>query len=94
MMAMMCDADMAKLLVGRGADMNHKRKDGINVFEFGAAMGAARLAMIGATGADPATILTKPETARIVEPDKNLVQAYAEAHDAYRKTYSIIKELP
>ena len=68
----------------------HIPKDG----EFGAAMGAARLAMIGSTGADPKAVLTKPETAHIIEPDKDLLQSYSEAHEAYRKTYSIIKELP
>ncbi|MEM7241173.1 MAG: xylulokinase [Pseudomonadota bacterium] len=68
----------------------HLPKDG----EFGAAIGAARLAMIGATGADPETVLTKPETARVITPQKDLVEAYAQAHHAYRKTYAIMKELP
>ena len=60
--------------------------------DFGAAVGAARLAMIG----DGATIdetLVKPPVVETVMPDPALTPAYTEAHDAFRAAYPAIKEL-
>jgi xylulokinase len=62
--------------------------------EFGAALGAARLALSGVTGAAPDALMTKPPVARVVAPDPALVAAYAEAHAAFRAAYSAIRNLP
>ncbi|WP_368184321.1 xylulokinase [Aestuariibius sp. HNIBRBA575] len=59
--------------------------------EFGAALGAARLAMAAQPGADLAAIMTKPEIARTVAPRADLVADYARAHDTYRALYPNLK---
>lgn len=61
--------------------------------EFGAALGAARLAICGVTGAAPATIMTKPELAQTVLPDPSLAAMYETAYARYRKGYQGIKAL-
>lgn len=61
--------------------------------EFGAALGAARLAICGVTGADPATIMTKPVLAQTVHPDPSLVEPYAQGYARYCKGYSAMKAL-
>ncbi|MCR8827783.1 xylulokinase [Pseudosulfitobacter koreensis] len=61
--------------------------------EFGAALGAARLAICGVTGANPSEVMTKPEIARTVYPDAALVGAFAEGHQAYRAAYPMLKAL-
>jgi len=58
--------------------------------EFGAALGAARLAMMAATDAGP-EIATQPEIAHSIEPDNTLTSAFAEAHTRYRAAYSALK---
>lgn len=60
--------------------------------DFGAALGAARLGRMAATGkgADSAT---PPPIARVVEPDPALVDAFAEAHSRYSQTYHAVKSL-
>lgn len=62
--------------------------------EFGAAMGAARLAQCAATDADPADVMTKPQIARTVMPRSDLVQSYDAAYDAWRRVYPALKDLP
>ncbi|MFK7876113.1 MAG: xylulokinase [Paracoccaceae bacterium] len=54
-------------------------KDG----EFGAAMGAARLAQVAASDADPASVMTSPDIARIIAPQPSLVPAYEDAYQGY-----------
>ncbi len=60
--------------------------------DYGAAFGAARLAMIAA-GATASDIATPPEVERVVEPTSALVPDFAEAQSRYRATYSALKEL-
>ncbi|UWR85773.1 xylulokinase [Phaeobacter inhibens] len=56
-------------------------KDG----EFGAALGAARLARLAVTGDDPAEVLTAPESAMTVAPDPLLRDGYEAGYAAFRK---------
>ena len=63
-------------------------KDG----DFGAALGAARLGMMAATGAS-IEIATMPPIAKKFEPDTALQPAFAEAHDRYRAAYTVLKDL-
>ncbi len=60
--------------------------------DFGAAFGAARLGLIAAENADPASICTAPATSHSIEPDSGLVPAYAEAYRRYRALYPAIKK--
>ncbi len=48
--------------------------------DFGAGLGAARLGMIAATGADAFAVCAPPTIRETVEPDRNLVSAYAAEH--------------
>ena len=61
--------------------------------EFGAALGAARLAICGVTGADPEQVMTKPEIARTVTPDAARVAEFADAHQAFREAFANLKAL-
>ncbi len=61
-------------------------KDG----EFGAALGAARLAMV-ARGADVETVMTQPDIGEVIAPKAELVAAYEAAYQRYRKLYPAIK---
>jgi xylulokinase len=60
--------------------------------DVGAALGAARLAICAAEGADPAEICAAPATLRVVEPDPALVDAYREGHARYRSLYPALTE--
>ncbi len=62
--------------------------------EFGAAMGAARIAECGITGADPAGVMTKPEIAETIHPDPARAQAFEDAYRAYTSSYAILKAMP
>ncbi len=59
--------------------------------EFGAAFGAARLALIGDTGADPASVLTPPEISQTIEPDRAYSASYEDAYRNYRALYPALK---
>ena len=59
--------------------------------DFGAAFGAARLGMIAATGADPATVCTPPPLDATIDPDPRHVNAYAAARERYRALYPAIR---
>lgn len=59
--------------------------------DFGAALGAARLAIVGVTGADPKDIMTGPKVAKTVTPRTELSAAYSEAYEEYRALYPAIK---
>jgi xylulokinase len=61
--------------------------------DFGAAFGAARLGLIAATGADPLSVCTAPQTAETVEPVKSLTSAYEAAYSRYRALYPAIRGL-
>jgi xylulokinase len=60
--------------------------------DFGAGLGAARLGLIAATGADPIAVCAPPKIRATIEPDKHQVAAYAHAYTTYRKLYPSIKE--
>ncbi|MDG1423975.1 MAG: FGGY-family carbohydrate kinase, partial [Paracoccaceae bacterium] len=62
--------------------------------EFGAALGAARLAIVGATGAQPDAVMTPPKIARTIHPRTDLSADYSAAYDRYRLTYPVLKALP
>lgn len=59
--------------------------------EFGAALGAARLARAAAEGGDPAAIMTPPRIGAEIAPEPGLVDAYAEAHVRFRAAYAATK---
>jgi xylulokinase len=54
--------------------------------EFGAALGAARLAMVAA-GGDAASSMQSPDFETTIEPDPTLVGRYAQAYERYRAIY-------
>ncbi|MCE6952233.1 xylulokinase [Cereibacter sphaeroides] len=60
--------------------------------DFGGAFGAARLALMAATGAG-AEIATLPPIARVIEPDRGLAGAFDQAHARYRAAQSAIRSL-
>lgn len=55
--------------------------------DFGAAFGAARLGLMAATGADPATVCLPPRIAAEILPDPTLRQSFAEGLARYRDLY-------
>jgi xylulokinase len=59
--------------------------------EFGAALGAARLGMVAATGADPMAMMTPPKVQDVIAPDADLVPAYEDAYQQFRATYPAIR---
>jgi xylulokinase len=59
--------------------------------EFGAAMGAARLGLIAATGADPLAVCQPPALAQTIEPDVKLEAAFGDAHARWQALYPSIK---
>ncbi len=59
--------------------------------DFGAAFGAARLAMIAADTLDPAEICTPPEIAQTIEPDHTLKAAFDQAWQTYSSLYPAMK---
>jgi xylulokinase len=60
--------------------------------DFGGAFGAARLAIMAATGAG-AEIATLPPIAKTFEPDRTLTAAFDAGHARYRAAQSAIKDL-
>ncbi len=61
--------------------------------EFGAALGAARLAICAVTGGAPQDIVTPPATAEIIEPDSSLAERYDTAYARYRALYPALSKL-
>lgn len=59
--------------------------------DFGAAFGAARLALIAATQANPVEILTAPKVAQTIEPEADYISAFSEAYQRYQQLYPAIK---
>jgi len=60
--------------------------------EFGAALGAARLAMT-ATGADISAVMTAPPIAHTIDPRRDLTEAYDASYARYRALYPNMKAL-
>ncbi len=59
--------------------------------DFGAALGAARLAMIG-DGATAADILQPPPISQVIDPTPDLLDRYEAGYQRYKKLYPLIKE--
>jgi xylulokinase len=59
--------------------------------EFGAALGAARLGMIAATGDDPETIITQPNCDEQIDPDAHLADSFDAAYQRFRSSYAGLK---
>lgn len=60
--------------------------------DFGGALGAARLGLCAAEGADPAQIMTMPGIKHVVSPDASLRDAYTAQYARYRALYPAIEE--
>lgn len=60
--------------------------------DYGGAFGAARLAIMAATGAG-VEIATSPPIARTIDPETALIPAFEEAHARYRAAYTALKGL-
>ena len=60
--------------------------------DFGGALGAARLGLCAATGADPASVMTMPAIRKVIAPDRGLTNAYADQYARYRALYPAIEE--
>jgi xylulokinase len=61
--------------------------------EFGAALGAARLAICGVTNALPAEVMTKPEISEVISPRADLVEQCEDAYRAFVACYPNLKEM-
>ncbi|MGV6805452.1 MAG: xylulokinase [Ruegeria sp.] len=61
--------------------------------EFGAATGAARLAMCAAGDTNPGEIMKPPEVSEIIEPSSELVDAFENEYCRYRQYYSALAPL-
>ncbi|WP_421701760.1 xylulokinase [Aliiroseovarius sp.] len=61
--------------------------------DFGAALGAARLAMAGHTGAAPDQIMARPAISRTIHPRADLRDAYEGAYARFRTLYPAIKAI-
>ena len=61
--------------------------------EFGAAMGAARLAICGSTGTSPDAVMTRPEIARTIQPDTSCTAAYDAAYARFRAAYPALSTI-
>ena len=61
--------------------------------EAGGALGAARLGMAAATGADAISICIPPPVAASIEPSRTHRAAYETAYQRYRRLYPAIKEV-
>jgi xylulokinase len=59
--------------------------------DFGAAFGAARLALVAASGAHYRTILSRPKMSLRVDPDAASREAYEAAYAAYRQIYPAVR---
>ncbi len=61
--------------------------------EHGAALGAARLGRMAATGEDPAVVCRPPAIAETIDPVPALVAAYAGRYEQFRAAYPAVKAL-
>ena len=59
--------------------------------EVGPAFGAARLAVLAATGAAPETICSAPPIADVTEPEPGLVDAFAAARERFMRLYRVLR---
>ena len=61
--------------------------------EFGAALGAARLAICGRTGQTPHQVMQPPQVELTVKPDNTLQEAYEIAYQKYSQGYNHLRGL-
>ncbi|MDB5506896.1 MAG: xylB [Devosia sp.] len=61
--------------------------------DFGGALGAARLGLCAAEGADPGEVMTMPIIREVIAPDAGLRAAYTEQYGKYRALYPAIEQL-
>jgi xylulokinase len=61
---------------------------------FGAALGAARIAICGVTGAQPADVMTKPPIRDIIAPDLIHAAAYDDAYRGFAAAFPTLKAMP
>ncbi len=61
--------------------------------EFGAALGAARLGMIAATGVSPESVITPPDIRAEILPDTDKQAAFDAAYHAFRAAYPALKSM-
>ena len=61
--------------------------------DFGAALGAARLAQCAVTQVDPETIMTAPAVAEIIQPNADLIAAFDAGYTTYKTLYPAMKAL-
>ena len=62
--------------------------------EVGAALGAARLGRLAASGEDPADVCTRPRRLASFAPRASVAMAYDEAYRSWRALYPALKESP
>jgi xylulokinase len=60
--------------------------------DVGGALGAARLGLCAAEGADPAEVMTMPGIKQVIKPDPALRDAYTQQYARYRALYPAIEE--
>lgn len=60
--------------------------------DFGGALGAARLGLCAAEGADPSDVMTMPGIKKVIRPDASLRSAYSDQYARYRALYPAIEE--
>ncbi len=60
--------------------------------DFGGALGAARLGLCAADGADPSAVMTMPGIKKAISPDARSVHAYTDQYARYRALYPAIEE--
>ncbi|MGL5010475.1 MAG: xylulokinase [Paracoccaceae bacterium] len=61
--------------------------------EFGAALGAARLAIVAATGAPSESVMTTPKSRVTIMPEVGMTTLFDDAYASFRATYPALKSL-
>lgn len=61
--------------------------------EFGAALGAARLAMVAATDARPEEVMHAPEFCKKITPRVDLIPAFDDAYERFKDAYPAIRSV-
>lgn len=61
--------------------------------EFGAALGAARLAICAGSDASPTDIMTPPKVARTIAPRRELSAAFADAYQTFQHSYPAVRAI-
>ena len=75
-------------MIAAAVDAPITRRAGVEV---GPAFGAARLAVLAATGAAPETICIAPPVADVTAPEPGLVEAFAVARERFARLYRVLR---